>query len=555
MASEPLVLTDPNMLAEFVRQSELRTFFEKRFAAPADLGAILFRDGAVIDGYKGTQFSIGGFWENLKGVIGGTHHYEILLVDLKPFNATIPVRAMSKDMVEIIGEATFELQLNPDKPTNALGLMRGVSRNEREPDENGGRASAGQKALTVPDLIMRLEPQFRERIFGAVLGRHNAEEIRGNRGLQDQIQADMMTEAERILGDLGVLVRNATTNWAMNEVERQQFERARVARDEEMKDYQLALLKRQVAREADATAFKLNTALDQTKLKQANDDELRLMVMQSEVDFIDARETEARRQEFEALAHEAKVVLAENEAKTQIALSEIEDATAKAEATRGLRRAEFELQSFENDFKREQMRLERDFEREEKVRDAQSKAKISDVDRGVRAKDHDQSVTETVDWNKVAADNLQRLNEIELAKSKGEASVRMMEEEAAAKNEIDKMIAAGSLTPEQLAQYMPGVSESAAQVAIARAQNESRNADEMIALVRELTAEGRAQEHRMFETGMKGGGSMAAGLGGKADQKGMTSARETQLVECPNCKTMNPARAKFCKACATELRA
>ena len=50
MESLPLVLTDPNMLAEFVRQSELKTFFEKRFAAPADLGAVLFRDADSVPG-------------------------------------------------------------------------------------------------------------------------------------------------------------------------------------------------------------------------------------------------------------------------------------------------------------------------------------------------------------------------------------------------------------------------------------------------------------------------------------------------------------------------
>ncbi|WP_152435342.1 zinc ribbon domain-containing protein [Erythrobacter sp. THAF29] len=552
MESQPLVLTDPNMLAEFVRQKQLKAFFEKRFAAPADLGAILFRDGAVIDGFKGTQFSVGGFWENVKGLIGGSHHYEILLVDLKPFQAVIPVRAMSKDHVEIVGEATFELQINPDKPTNALGLMRGVSRNESEPDDADKRASSGRKALTVPDVITRLEPQFRERIFGAILGRHNADEIRGNRGLQDQIQADMMKEAERILGDLGVLVRNATTNWAANEVERQEFERARIARAEEMKDYQLELLKRQVSREADSTAFMLNTTRDQTKLQQANADELRHMVLDSEVEFIDAREAHARRQEFEALEHEARIIVAENEAKTQIALGEISDETAKAEAKMALTRAQQDLQVLDGDFRIKRAEIDADFRRREELKGAKHGAAIADINRGTRREDGDLDKKDASDWNKIAAENLERLNEIELAKAKGESSIRIQEEEAAAKSEIDKMLAAGRLTPEQLSQYMPGVSESAAQVAIARAQAESRNADEMIRMVREITAEGREHEHRMVGTGMQGGVGMAAGLGGKGNAGGTGSSATT--VECPNCKTVNSAKAKFCKSCGQQLR-
>ncbi len=553
MESQPLVLTDPNMLAEFVRQKQLKAFFEKRFAAPADLGAILFRDGAVIDGFKGTQFSIGGFWENVKGVIGGSHHYEILLVDLKPFQAVIPVRTMSKDNVEIVGEATFELQINPDKPTNALGLMRGVSRNEKEPDDAKDRASGGRKALTVPDVVARLEPQFRERIFGAAIGRHNAEEIRGNRGLQDQIQADMMKEAERILGDLGVIVRNATTNWAANEVERQEFERARIARAEEMKDYQLDLLKRQVSREADSTAFMLNTTRDQTMLQQANADEMRRMVLDSEVEFIDAREAHARRQEFEALHHEAGVVLAENEAKTKIALGEISDETAKAEARMSLTKAQQDLQVLEGDFRIKRAEIEADFRRREGLRDTEHNAKVGDIERDNRRKDGKLDKDDAQDWNKIASDNLARLNEIELSKAQGESSIRINEDEAAAKNEIDKMLAAGRLTPEQLSQYMPGVSESAAQVAIARAQAESSNADEMLRMVREITAEGREHEHRMVETGMQGGVGMAAGLGGKGSGSG-GAASSSATVECPNCKTVNPAKAKFCKSCGQQLR-
>ena len=553
MESQPLVLTDPNMLAEFVRQKQLKAFFEKRFAAPADLGAILFRDGAVIDGFKGTQFSVGGFWENVKGLIGGSHHYEILLVDLKPFQAVIPVRAMSKDNVEIVGEATFELQINPDKPTNALGLMRGVSRNEQEPEDADSRASSGRKALTVPDVVARLEPQFRERIFGAVIGRHNAEEIRGNRGLQDQIQADMMKEAERILGDLGIIVRNATTNWAANEVERLEFERARIARAEEMKDYQLELLKRQVSREADSTAFMLNTTRDQTMLQQANSDELRRMVLDSEVDFIDAREAHARRQEFEALAHEAKIVIAENEAKTQIALGEISDETAKTEARVALTKAQQDLQVLEGDFRIKRAEIEADFKRTQQLKEAEHQSDIGDISRDTRRKDGDLEKDDARDWNKIAAENLARLNEIELAKAKGESSIRIDEEEATAKNEIDKMLAAGRLTPEQLSQYMPGVSESAAQVAIARAQAESRNADDMIRMVREITAEGREHEHRMVETGMQGGVGMAAGLGGKDAKSGGTGSSDA-TVECPNCKTVNSAKAKFCKSCGQQLR-
>ncbi|MEP3050450.1 MAG: hypothetical protein ABJP48_03465 [Erythrobacter sp.] len=553
MDSQPLVLTDPNMLAEFVRQSELKAFFEKRFAAPADLGSVLFRDGAIIDGYKGTQFSIGGFWENVRSVVGGSHHYEILLLDLKPFQAVIPVQSLSKDNVEIVGEATFELQLNPDKPTNVLGLMRGVSRNETDDvAKDGSPVSKGRKALTVMDVVDRLEPQFRERIFGAVLARHNAEEIRGNRGLQDQIQADMMKEAERLLGDLGVMVRNATTNWATNEAERQAFERARIERDEKMKDFQLDLLKRQVSREADATSFVLTSQLDQTTLKHANEDKLRMMVLDSEVEFVDARENHARRQEFEALQHEAKIILSENETKTQIALGEIKDETVKAKAQKTLREAQFDLKKFENEFKRQEQKLESDFVRRESRADqdlaidsAKSGAKVS----GIK---HDEERRQAEDWQRIALEKLEAMNRLEVDKESGLADIEIRKSEADTQGQVDKILAAGGLTGEQLSEVMPGLSKEAADVAIARANADGQNSADLLAMAREMMSESREHEHRMVETGMQGGVGMAAGLGGKEPASGGGSQATT--VECANCKTVNSAKAKFCKACGHQLR-
>ena len=566
MESLPLNLSDPEMLAEFVPQSQLKTFFEKRFASPEDLGAILFRDGAVINHYTGTQFSIGGLWENMKGVLGGSHHYAIMLADLKPFNAIIPIKAISKDNVEIVGEATFELQLNPEKITNILGLMRGVSRNESDPDKKTGEGGAlGRQALQVMDVVNRLEPHFRERIFGVVIGRHNADELRGSTGMQDQMQKDMMLEAERILGDVGVMVRASTVNFAMNERERQEYERARISRDEEMKDYALEILKKQVSREADSTSFMLNTQRDQATLQRINADELRTMILNSEASFVDAREIHKRRQEFSALQHEAKMLLEENGAKTTIALAEIEDGVAKSKATLNLRKVEFDLTAFENEFRREQTSVEKrwtrdeeeqqkEHERRQAIEDAKGKLGTTKIDLETQDLTHEQKMKEARDAQELALGNLAAMNDIEVKKASGLSDIEIAKQRAESSAKVDQMLAAGSLSPEQLAQVMPGLSEDAAKVAIARAQSEGQNAEQMIALAREMTAESRDQEHRMFGTGMQGGVGMAAGLGGADVGDAGGGAGATGTVECPNCKVLNPVRAKYCKACSKQMR-
>ena len=133
----------------------------------------------------------------------------------------------------------------------------------------------------------------------------------------------MMREAERVCGDLGVLVRAASIEWAINPVEREAMERSQIERQQEALDYQLDLLKREVARQNEATQFRVESSTELTKLQNASEDELSHMVLQSEVRFLDAREAVTRRHEMEALAHEIEVLRTERAAKME---NEIQDA-------------------------------------------------------------------------------------------------------------------------------------------------------------------------------------------------------------------------------------
>ena len=107
MSSEPISLSDPRMIAEFLRQSEFKSFFEKRFAVPPDYAALLFKNGQLIDAYKGGHFSVGGLVNQLKGLVGGSTHVGMMIADLKPFSVSTPLKALSKDKVEIAGAATL----------------------------------------------------------------------------------------------------------------------------------------------------------------------------------------------------------------------------------------------------------------------------------------------------------------------------------------------------------------------------------------------------------------------------------------------------------------
>jgi len=553
MESNPLVLTDPNLLAEFVRESEFKTFFEKRFAAPPDLAALLFRDGAFIDAFKGTQFSVGGLWERIKGLIGGSHHYAIMLADLKPFQVQFAVKGVSKDMVEIAGTATLELQLNPDKPANILGLMSGVSRQQTVRD-TGELPTTGRKALSRFDVLERIEPQFRDRVFEHVIGRHNAEEIRGNRGLQDQIQGDMMTEAERICGDLGLMVRNGSIQWAMNAVEREQLAKAEIERQQAMLDYQLELMKREVARQGDAATVRIESQVDLTKLQQASADELAHMVLNSEVAFIDAREAAARRQEAEALSHEISILRNERAGRFENELAEAGQLVDLTREKARLRVVEREIEALDRRHSAELRKL-----------DAFTDVEIDDVQVGSKQR-------QTSDWNRIARENLAGVNAIEqdskdreadrgIKVSAADTQNRISIMDAEARSRVDQLGAAAGMTPEQIMAITASYSESAAAAKIEEAKARAVSGEQMMDVVRQMSDEirqeralSREHEHRMLETGMKGATGVAYGAGGSGATPATDGTPASDTVECPKCGKTLSAKANFCGGCGNQMR-
>jgi hypothetical protein len=75
--------------------------------------------------------------DRLKSLVGGSTHISMLIADLKPFSVQTVVKSTSRDKVDIAGVVTMELQVNPDKPSNILGMMHGVARAAIQEDARG----------------------------------------------------------------------------------------------------------------------------------------------------------------------------------------------------------------------------------------------------------------------------------------------------------------------------------------------------------------------------------------------------------------------------------
>ena len=541
MASKPLVLTDPNILAEFVRESEFKAFFEKRFATPPDIAALLFKNGELIDSFKGAHFSVGGLANALKSIVGGSTHIALMLADLKPFQVKLPLKALSRDNVEIVGLATLELQLNPDKPSNILGLMGGVSRQQFDKD-TGDVPVTGRKALTKHDVLERIAPHFTDRVVEAIMKRMDATEIRGETALQDKIQADMMIEAERVCGNIGILVNAVSVEWAMNAAEREAFERANISRKQDAMDFQLELLKRDVERQHDATEFKINAAVDIKKLQNASEDELRLMVLNSEVTFIDARNEATRRQEMQALAHEIEVLRTERAAKMEGDITEAGHLT-------NLTKEAARLRSLERDIER----LDRKHMNEMKKTGA-----FTDIEITERRERMELSIAAIAQAQ--SQKNLAALMDMEQDALDRGTDRTIREKRTDTEGRVAQLQAGAKMTPEQILAINAGLSADVAEVLKEQARAQGLSGERAMDAMREMAADmaneresSRRHELDILKAGMAGASGVAHGAGGKSgDAGGEIGASAT--VECPECGRTLKAKANFCNGCGHKMR-
>lgn len=523
MASEPLILSDARLLAEFMHESEFKSFFEKRFSVPPEYAALLFKNGEMIDAYKGAHFSVGGLVNQIKSIVGGSSHISMLLADMRPFSIQSNFEAKSRDNVDVIGVVTFELQVNPDKPSNILGFMTGVTRNTDQTME------FSRKGLSKADMLERIRPHLSDRVFEAALSRVDATEIRGNTGLQDKIQADIMTETERILGNLGMLVNSVSVEWATNAAEKEEQARADALRQQDEIDFQITIARRNAERINDSTEFEIKSNLDIEKLKNASEDELKMMALNSEITFIDAREEAKRRQEIEELDHQIKFLKLEQGAT-------FENALATARHAVDLR----EIQQ-----KQQKLDLQMKSAREAQEREARKSGALNE-----------QEILRITQANQ--REHIQGLDDIRLRTRRIESEITLAEERERNKNQMEMLKEQGKLTPEQLMILNPNMSAEVASVLVAKEQARAAAANPDQAVMERMLNMAERQNEQLMDmhrTGMQGAVGVAAGAGGNPNPQTVGAPDENATVDCPQCSTTVKATAQFCHKCGYQLRA
>jgi hypothetical protein len=598
MQTKSLTLSDPRLLAEFVRQEEFKAFFEKRIEVPPDYMGLLMRNGQFVEAYKGAHFTIGGIAYHLKGLIGGSQAISLLIADLKTFQITSNFSAVTHDKLDIMGTASLEIQINPEKPQNIIGMM------------------TARKALAKEDVAAHIRPHLADRVFEASISRVKSDEVRGNKGLQDMIQADVMREVERIAGDLGLLIRSVSIEWALNDVEKKEIQRAAALREAEAIEFDFDTMKRAMERETETTELKITSKLDVDKLNLESEDELKRLVLSQEITFIDARETGKRIQEMKVLAHEIDLMKTERLAKFDDELAQAThdgvDIKEIGERSRKIGRETEQLdtshrlmlRSLERDYDAESRGLARkedvsnrredredvktvrkedrdyDYDTRDKNLDIQGKerefgfkTRREEVDVG--DKEHQSQVERQRTQDKAARDKIKDLQDLDMDADRHRSDIRNKDADAQhkrdleqarldAQREIDRMQLGAKMTPEQMLALNAGLSPAVANVLVEQAKANSQNNAQQMDLMRQMVdqanrakVESAEQAHAMFEKGIDGAVGGAAAAASKAPPitvAGMVHDDEADKIDCPKCGRTNTAKARFCVGCGEQLR-
>ncbi|MCB9834271.1 MAG: hypothetical protein H6807_17540 [Planctomycetes bacterium] len=514
-------------LAAYLPDDDFKGVLEKRMAVPPDHLAVFIRDGQIVEAAQGMHLSVGGLWQSMKNMIGGKHAMRMLIADLKPFPINATMAGFSKDKVEISAEIAIEFQLNPEKPLEVMGLV------------------ANNRTLTRADVYERVQPHLKERILLAELVQHQAEQLRANSGLQDRIQAEIMKEVERVVGDLGLMVRAVSVNWGTNDDERQAIEQRRVEREDRWEEFQHRRTKRELERQHEVTVFRLETDLDLEKVKAANENELEKMLLGQSIELRDARDAGDRLKELKDLQHELELSNTRRLARYDERIGDESNQLEVKKLEIERKKLEIEFQADERKMQLQLVKLERemeiDLQSREDAADLKKLGDLADLDERKRAAAHAR-----------AKDEFQAKHEAKLAEQ------RQMSDA-----EIARLSTQAAMSPEQLLAIQAGLSPAVANVFAERAKADAATGKEREALLRELvemSKEGKTQSEEqaraMFDKAidrLADVGAAAAGNPGRVGGSG-SGAAGGPASECPECHHQVPHSDRFCKNCGHKMR-
>lgn len=541
-------------LAAYLPESDLKGILEKRIAVPPDCAAIVIRDGKVVSALAGAHLSVGGLWQAFKELIGGKHALRVLVADLKPFQKSAQFWSFTRDKVEVKSELVLELALNPERPSDIMGLV-----------------SKGTAVLR-EDIVDRIWPLIQERVLHNELQSHDAKEIRTNTGLQDRVQAQLMREVQRVVGDMGLMVRSAALNFARNEEENVAIDLKNRERQERVFQAGFDRAQRDIQRESQATILRLETTQDVERLKRMNEGELAELVQSNQLRLADNRTAAMRLEQHKQLMHELESAQARRDAhyKDRIASTNNERDAQKI----GLDQRR-DAMAFDSERRRQEVELKRletladlELRKATQLQDldvnAQTRLQNLDITKreqmqnlDVADRGHDVNIRKLKDLQALELEKeraIRGLNKDDFATQHNADMERRMQQTQA---EYDKLKLQSTMSPDVLLAIQAGASPHVAQVFAEKAKAMGAEKEallrEMMALQRNSKVESDAQARAMFDRAVESLGKVGAARM-KDGRGGGGGADDDETAECPQCHHRVPVQSRFCRNCGHQMR-
>ena len=453
------------------------------------------------------------------------------------------------------------MQVNPEKAVNVIGLLK------------------DHTAVSKADMLARMMPHFADRILAATLRRVAALDLRGNVALQDKVQAEVMSEVERIAGDLGLMARAVSLKWAFNEDEIAAIQMRAKQREADKLEQDARLLNREIARDGETTVLRIRTDISAEQAKAASDADLRRLVLDREIDFIDARETGVRLEQMKVLEQELALNNAERRDRLMQEMEAADQQTALATKTAerqidAARKAgEQQTVDLANADVLERSRIKsaklrgelRVVEREIDEGDVRSRLNLAKLEayqaEELRKLTRGGQLDDLTAVNTINQKERERLADLERSRLDADVqrTIAQKAQDNAAQEARIKLLS--GLSPEAILAVQAGLSPEVANILGEQAR--ARGGEDRMGLMREMIAmaqgarlDSEAQARDFFGKAMLGAAGVAQGVGAAAGHGIPPDApARGGEIECGECHKMVSATDRFCKYCRHQLRA
>jgi hypothetical protein len=401
---------------------------------------------------------------------------------------------------------------------------------------------------------------------------HDHTELRANPGLQDRVQAELMREVQRVVGDMGLMVRSSSLNFALNAEEQQAIQLRTLERRERLVQDAFERAKREVQRDTEGTLLRLESTQDIEKLKRMNEGELAELMQSNQIRLQDNRTAAMRLEQRRQLAHELESAQerrrAQYDDRIAAATNERDAHALKLERDRAQRDYDFELRRLQTELRTFEAQAAREIQEADRLMnlnltgqeqlqgiDIEGRRARQGIDIGAAA--HEANIKRLADLQRLELEReaaLRGLNKDDFMTQHNATMEQRMQQTQA---DYDKLKLQSTMSPDVILALQAGASPHVAAVFAekARAMGSEKEAllREMMAMQRNSKVESDAQARDMFDGAVQNLARVGAarmrdghggGAGGDADED----------VECPQCRHKVPVTSRFCRNCGHQMR-